>query len=62
MRVSDGAAISNRKVRATASYDVAGQEFANVRAERDAEDRAAGDVAERIRALIAADLKRAGAI
>jgi LPS-assembly lipoprotein len=61
-RVSDDAVLSNRRARATASYDVSDQEFANIRAERDAEDRAARDVAERLRALIAADLKRAGAI
>lgn len=62
VRTSDGVTVSNRKTRATASYDVSGQEFANTRAERDAENRAAGEVAERIRALVAADLKRARAI
>ena len=56
----DETKISTRRARASASYDVSGQEFANTRAERDAENRAARDVAERIRALLAADLARAG--
>jgi len=62
VRTSDDTVLSERRVKATASYDVSGQEFANIRAERDAENRAARDSAERLRALIAADLKRAGAI
>ncbi|MAZ17580.1 MAG: hypothetical protein CL535_14790 [Ahrensia sp.] len=62
VRVSDDTVVSERRVLATASYDVSGQEFANIRAERDAENRAARDAAERLRAVIAADLKRAGAI
>lgn len=62
VHVVDDAVVSNRRVTATASYDVSGQEFANIRARRDAEDRAARDAAERVRALVAADLKRAGAI
>ena len=62
IRVSDDTVVSARRVRATASYDVSGQEFANIRALRDAENRAARDTAERVRALIAADLKRAGTI
>lgn len=56
----DETKISARRASASASYDVSGQEFANARAERDAENRAARDVAERIRALLAADLARAG--
>jgi len=62
IRVSDDTVLSERRVKATASYDVSGQEFANIRALRDAENRAARDSAERLRALIAADLKRAGVI
>lgn len=62
VRISDETVLSARRVNATASYDVSGQEFANIRAERDAENRAARDAAERLRALIAADLTRAGAI
>ncbi len=62
VRISDDTVISARRVMVTASYDVSGQEFANIRAERDAENRAARDSAERLRALVAADLKRAGAI
>lgn len=61
-KIADGTTISNRRVSSTASYDVTGQEFANIRAARDAQNRAARDTAERMRALIAADLKRAGAI
>jgi len=62
VRISDDTVVSARLVKATASYDVSGQEFANIRAERDAENRAAREAAERLRALIAADLKRAGVI
>ena len=61
-RAADGTVVSKRRAYATASYDVSSQEFANIRASRDAENRAARDVAERLRALIAADLKRAGAL
>jgi LPS-assembly lipoprotein len=57
---ADGTLLS-RTAAAAASYDVSLQEFANTRAERDAENRAARDAAEQLRALIAADLKRAGA-
>ncbi len=43
---------------ATASFDRTGQNFANERAEIDAQDRAAKEVAERLRLAIAADLTR----
>jgi LPS-assembly lipoprotein len=58
---ADGTLLSGRRTAAAASYDVSLQEFANTRAARDAENRAAREAAEQLRALIAADLKRAGA-
>lgn len=61
-RSDDGTQISSRRTIASASYDVSLQEFANTRASRDAENRAAREAAEQLRALIAADLKRAGAV
>lgn len=61
-RASDGTLLSSRRTIASASYDVSLQEFANTRASRDAENRAAREAAEQLRALIAADLKRAGAV
>ncbi|QKV19841.1 LPS assembly lipoprotein LptE [Oricola thermophila] len=62
VRIADGSTVSSRNATASASFDVSLQEFANIRAERDAENRAAREVAEQLHALIAADLKRAGAI
>lgn len=53
--------VGKRRAFATASYDVSRQEFANNRAERDAQNRAAKEVAEQLRGLISADLIRAGA-
>ena len=61
-RVDDGTKISGHRTIASASYDVSLQEFANTRASRDAENRAAREAAEQLRALIAADLKRNGAV
>jgi LPS-assembly lipoprotein len=61
-RSADGTEIGSRRASATASYDISQQEFANTRAERDAEKRAARETAEQLRALIAADLSRAGAL
>lgn len=61
-RSADGTKIGSRRASATASYDISQQEFANTRAERDAEKRAAREAAEQLRALIAADLSRAGAL
>ena len=61
-RSVDEEVVSRRKTIASASYDVSLQEFANARAARDAENRAAREAAEQLRALIATDLKRAGAI
>jgi LPS-assembly lipoprotein len=57
-----GKKLSSRRAIATASYDVSQQQFANQRAELDAQNRAAASVAEQLRALIAADLARHGAI
>jgi len=59
---SDETPVAARSAVVSASYDVSLQEFANTRAERDAENRAAREAAEQLRALVAADLKRAGAI
>jgi LPS-assembly lipoprotein len=61
-RSADGTEIGSRRASATASYDISQQEFANTRAARDAEKRAAQETAEQLRALIAADLSRAGAL
>ncbi|MFZ2103728.1 MAG: LPS assembly lipoprotein LptE, partial [Oricola sp.] len=60
-RASDDASVARRRANASTSYDVSYQEFANTRAARDAENRAAREVAGQLRALIAADLSRAGA-
>lgn len=61
-RNDDETVVSERRATASASFDVSLQEFANVRAARDAENRAAREAAEQLHALIAADLKRAGAV
>ncbi len=53
---SDGEIIATGTRQAIASYDRTNQSFANQRAERDAEDRAANEVAEQLRLLIAATL------
>ena len=42
------------------SYDIPRQEFAAVRAERDAENRAARELAELLRLALAQDLEKAG--
>ena len=55
---ADDSVIRSRQVTASASFDVSIQEFANVRALRDAEDRAAREAAEQMRGLLAADLSR----
>ncbi|TCD15978.1 LPS assembly lipoprotein LptE [Oricola cellulosilytica] len=55
---ADNRLLSSRQTMASASYDISVQEFANTRAERDAENRAAREVAEQVRALLAADLAR----
>lgn len=53
--------IASGKRRAKAAYDRTGQSFANSRAERDAENRAAKEAAEAIRFALASDLNRIGA-
>ncbi len=50
--------IANGTRVASASYDRTGQSFANSRAVRDAENRAAREVAEQIRLALAADISR----
>lgn len=55
---STGKSIATGTREASASYDRTGQVFANERAERDAEDRAAREAAEAVRLAIASDLKR----
>ncbi len=56
--LSDGKAIATGTRKASASYDRTGQVFANKRAERDAENRAAKAAAEALRLAIASDLNR----
>lgn len=53
-----GEAIAKGKRQATASYERTGQVFANNRATRDAENRAAKQVAESLRLAIANDMSR----
>lgn len=55
-RIVDGAVIAEQTRSATASFDNTRQEFANDRALRDAEDRAARAVAEQLRIVIATAL------
>lgn len=57
--LSDGKAIATGNRKSVAAYDRTGQVFANERAERDAENRAAREAAEALRLAIAADLNRA---
>ncbi len=56
--LSTGKAIARGTRQSAASYDRTGQVFANNRAERDAENRAAKEVAESLRLAIASDLNR----
>ena len=55
-----GNIIKSGQRKAIASYDRTGQVFANNRAERDAENRAAKEAAEALRLAIAADLSNTG--
>lgn len=55
-RIGDGAVVAARTRTATASFDQSGQEFANLRAGRDAEERAARQLAEQFRIVIAVAL------
>lgn len=54
--LSTGKAVSSGSRQAQAFYDRTGQVFANKRAERDAENRAAKEAAESLRLAIASDL------
>ena len=55
---ASGNIIKSGQRKAIASYDRTGQVFANNRAERDAENRAAREAAEALRLAIASDLNR----
>ena len=57
-KTADNDLVASRQATASASFDVSLQEFANVRALRDAENRAAKEAAEQLRGLLAADLSR----
>ena len=59
VEIASGKITGSGTRQASASYDRTGQVFANRRAERDAEDRAAKEAAESIRLSIAADLASA---
>jgi LPS-assembly lipoprotein len=54
----DGMVVATGDRRIVASYDVPRQEFAALRAERDAENRAARELAELLRLAIAQDMSR----
>ncbi len=56
--LSTGEVIAKGKRQASASFDRPRQEFAIVRAERDAQDRAARELAETLRLAVAQDLLR----
>ncbi|WP_082143578.1 LPS assembly lipoprotein LptE [Nitratireductor soli] len=55
-----GALVASGKREMTSAYDVPRQEFAAIRAVRDAEDRAARELAELLRLAVGQDLARAG--
>ncbi|EKF18753.1 LPS assembly lipoprotein LptE [Nitratireductor pacificus] len=55
-----GAVVASGKREMTSAYDVPRQEFAAIRAIRDAEDRAARELAELLRLAVGQDLARAG--
>ncbi|WP_245282165.1 hypothetical protein [Rhizobium sp. LC145] len=57
-RVSDGQVLRSGRRQVTALMDISRQEFAKLRAIRDAEDRAAREVAEFVRADLAAVIAR----
>lgn len=56
LTASDGTVVGKGRRQFAASYDVPRQEFAAVRAQRDAENRAARELAELVRLSIAQDL------
>ena len=55
-----GQPIATGRRQVASQYDVPRQEFASLRAEIDAENRAARELAELLRLAVAQDLKRAG--
>jgi LPS-assembly lipoprotein len=59
-RKADGEVVATGRRQVSASFDRARQEFATLRAERDAQDRAARELAELLRLALAHDLERAG--
>ena len=58
VELKTGKIVSSGRRKASASYDRTGQVFANERAERDAENRAARQAAEFLRLAVATDLNR----
>jgi LPS-assembly lipoprotein len=58
LQAADGTAYSNGRQQFQASYDVPRQEFAALRAKRDAEDRASRELAELLRLSVAQDLSK----
>ena len=58
IELTEGKIVASGNRKAEAGYDRTGQVFANNRAERDAENRAAKEVAESLRLAIASDLNR----
>src|SRR5690606_38368796 len=57
---ADGLVVTNGRRQIASAYDIPRQEYAALRAERDAEDRAARELAELLRLAIAQDLARMG--
>lgn len=55
---ADGTAVASGRRQIASSYDIPTQEFAALRARRDAEDRAARELAELLRLAIAQDIAR----
>lgn len=55
---ADGTSVASGRRQISSSYDVPGQEFAALRARRDAEDRAARELAELVRLAVAQDIAR----
>ncbi|MFC5586524.1 LPS assembly lipoprotein LptE [Nitratireductor kimnyeongensis] len=55
-----GQVVANGQRQISSAYDVPRQEFASLRAERDAENRAARELAEQLRLALGQDLARSG--
>ena len=58
LTAADGTQVASGRRQIASSFDVPGQEFAAIRAERDAKDRAARELAELIRLAVAQDIAR----